>query len=253
MAEKVEPRIISVGGVVTELLFGLGLEENIVAVDSSSTFPDRVKSLPQVGYNRALSTEGILSLKPDLLVLTESAGPPVVIEQLKASSIRIVKIQTPQSTDSLIGGISTLGKELKRESEAQELVNKIEADLGSFSYAGNTKKVGPKVMFIMHHGLASPMVAGVETNASRMIELAGGVNAVSLYEGYRPFTPESSILHNPDFIITTSEISEILALQGFSSIRAVKEEKIIKVDTLEFLGFGPRSIKLAKTLNESFK
>ena len=67
-------RIITIGGTATELVFALGAGEKVVAVDQSSVFPEEIKSLPQIGYIRAISAEGVLALKPTKIITTSEIG-----------------------------------------------------------------------------------------------------------------------------------------------------------------------------------
>jgi iron complex transport system substrate-binding protein len=94
-------RIVSIGGTITEILYALGAEDRIVARDSTSFYPDAANSKPDVGYMRALSAEGILGQKPDLILMEEGSGPPPVIEILKASEVPMVVIATPPKVDAI--------------------------------------------------------------------------------------------------------------------------------------------------------
>ncbi|MDQ3087776.1 MAG: ABC transporter substrate-binding protein [Acidobacteriota bacterium] len=87
-----ELRIISIGGAVTETIFALGQETKIVGTDTSSVFPEAATRLPQVGYQRTLSAEGVLSLKPNLVLATAEVGPPTAIEQIESAGVKVVKV-----------------------------------------------------------------------------------------------------------------------------------------------------------------
>src|SRR5215203_3259554 len=84
-------RIISIGGAITEILYSLGLARQIVAVDSTSTFPPQaLREKANVGYMRQLSPEGVLGLKPSLILMTEGSGPKETIAVLQAATIPLV-------------------------------------------------------------------------------------------------------------------------------------------------------------------
>ncbi len=70
---------------MTEIIYALGLGDRVVGSDISSHWPEEVKQLPRIGYPRTLSAEGILALRPDLLVTTPEAGPPAALEHLRAN------------------------------------------------------------------------------------------------------------------------------------------------------------------------
>ena len=109
-AESHNRRIVSLGGSVTETVFALGAGADVIAVDQSSLFPEQVRSLPQVGYFRRLSAEGVLSLAPDLILASEGSGPPPVIDQLEASGVRIVWVEDGYGPDAAIGKIRTVAR-----------------------------------------------------------------------------------------------------------------------------------------------
>ena len=86
-------RIVSIGGAITEILYALGLEQRVVAVDSTSFYPPQaLRDKPNVGYMRALSPEGVLGLNPSLILASEDAGPKETIAVLRAAGIPFVLV-----------------------------------------------------------------------------------------------------------------------------------------------------------------
>ena len=85
--------IVSVGGPVTEIIYALGEQDRLVGRDTTSVYPPEANDLPNVGYMRALSAEGVLSLSPDLILARSTSGPPVTLDQLAASSVPIVLVE----------------------------------------------------------------------------------------------------------------------------------------------------------------
>ena len=250
-AELQERRIVSVGGVVTEILYALGAGDSVVAVDTSSTYPPSAASLPKVGYHRTLSSEGIFSLKPDLIVLTEEAGPPVVITQLQASKTPLLKIAAPESFSELYTAIETIGDAIDAGEEAAALRSTLSQQESQLT--SQVKEIAssprPRVLFVMQHGNTAPLVAGTDTSASRMISLIGAQNVVTGYSGYKPLTPESAALLDPDIIITTAAADAVTSLPGIATTKAGRNNRVITVDALEFLGFTPRSVTLAQKVH----
>jgi len=122
-------RIVSVGSVVTETLFALGLGRYVVGVDVTSTYPASVHSLTNVGYFTALSTEGLLSLKPTHIVAIGEAGPPHVIGQLKAAGVKIVTVERPETLDETCRCIETIGASFGAAAKARELTAKLRSDM----------------------------------------------------------------------------------------------------------------------------
>ncbi|MBW8283636.1 MAG: ABC transporter substrate-binding protein, partial [Rhizobium sp.] len=98
-------RIVSIGGTVTEIIHALGEHARVVAVDSTSTYPESAADKPDVGYIRQLSAEGVLSQKPDLIIAEAGAGPADAIAILTASGVAMVSIPTPPEAEAIAGKI----------------------------------------------------------------------------------------------------------------------------------------------------
>ena len=111
-ADALQPRLISIDGAITEIIYQLNAAENLVAVDSTSKHPKAATELPNVGYMRALSAEGILSLQPTQIITTSAAGPQAVIAQLKKSGVDNTVIDQPYTVAGTKTKILTLGKML---------------------------------------------------------------------------------------------------------------------------------------------
>ena len=77
-------RVLSIGGSVTEIIYALGEQDRLIARDTTSSYPAEAKNLPDVGYMRALSPEGILSVDPQLIIAEDGSGPPETIAVMRA-------------------------------------------------------------------------------------------------------------------------------------------------------------------------
>ena len=116
-------RIIGLNGSTTEILFALGLDANIVGCDASSTYPkDVLKKLPSVGYQYRLNAEGILSLKPTLLIGREDVKPPHVVEQLRAAGVTVLLLKEPRTINEAKQRLRTIGKAVGRQEKAEALI-----------------------------------------------------------------------------------------------------------------------------------
>lgn len=259
-AKAAEPRIVSVGGAVTETIFALGAGDQIVGVDTSSIYPEEANKLPKIGYIRMLSAEGVASLHPDVVILGGGAGPKDAIEQLKALDITLLELDETHSVEAAKERITKIGEALDRKEKAAELVAAIDAKFAE--RPDLSKEAKPKVLFVLSPGGGSPLVAGKGTAAAAMIELAGGQNAVSEFEGYKPISAEALAVLEPDVLLTTERTLKSLgegglekSLPGFSQTPAGNGNKVIAMDDLYLLGFGPRVadaiIELAAVLSPS--
>ncbi|MFT6557588.1 heme/hemin ABC transporter substrate-binding protein [Sneathiella sp.] len=248
-------RLVTVGGAITEIVYALGAGHQVVGNDTTSYYPPVAASQPKVGYQRALSAEGVISLAPDLLLLSSDAGPAPVLKQLSAIGLEQIIIPAAQNMDQTFLNIADIGKVLKREKESAHLLKALRLSLEDLKAKKQTNAGRPKILFMMKHGGGPMMVAGQETAAEGIISLAGGENAVSEYSGFRPLTAEAIIQQAPDFILTTHSalqgaggIDGILKAPGVSLTPAGRSRRVIGMDALLLLGFGPRTISAAHTL-----
>ena len=237
-------KIITLSGNVTETVFALGMGEQIVGVDSSSLYPEEATKKGQVGYHRRINAEGLLSLSPDLIIATDAAGPPEVIEQIRKSGIPMAVLSSDATLKGAQQRIKQISKLLDAEKEGHLLVWEMEDKIKLVT----RPQTPPKVLFIYARGGGTQNVAGLETSANAMIELAGGVNAVTEYTGYKPMNAEAILAAQPDYILFTARgldsvggAEEMKKLPGLSETPAAKNDRIISIDDLLLLGFGPRT------------
>lgn len=241
------PRLVSVGGALTEIVYALNADKQLVGVDTTSQYPETATKLPQVGYQRQLSAEGVLSLRPDVIVLTEEAGPPAVLEQIKAAGIKLVTLPAEPSADGVVKKIQGIAAAIGKTAEGEAMVLEFKRKLAAAQQAlPQTNK--PNIVFLLNVGNGSPMAAGRNTAANAMIGLAGGNNAFGdTHDGYKPVSNEAMIAANPDIIMLTKDtletlggIDKAIAIPGVSLTTAGKTQRIVTMDSLYMLGFGPR-------------
>lgn len=240
-------RIVSAGGNVTETLFALGLGDRVVAVDTTSVYPESATRLPQVGYLRRLSGEGILSLRPSLFIGTEDAEPESVLEQLRRAGVGLSLITSEPGLDAAYERVRRVGRAVDRAREAEQLVSRMQAEMQRLERAIARVEQRPRVLFVYARGQGTAQVAGRDTSAQMMIELSGGRNAVDAFEGYRPLTSEAVLMADPDYLLMPEKglesldgVEGLLAQPGIAQTRAGRERRVIAIDDSRLLGFGPR-------------
>ncbi len=241
-------RIVAVGGTITEILYALGAGDRIVARDSTSSFPADALSKPDVGYMRALSSEGILSQKPDLILSEDGAGPADVISILKASEVPLVTVDTPPLPGAIAKKIEDVGAAVGLSGKAKVLADEVDkglAALASDVAAVETKK--KRVLFVLSTAGGRIMAAGKDTEGAAIIEMAGGINSAQDITGYKPLTDEAVIAAAPDVVLTmqrgnhAENPDEVFALPAFQSTPAAASKSLISMDGLYLIGFGPRT------------
>lgn len=239
-------RIVSAGGTVTEIAYALGIGNDLVGVDISSLYPaEALHDHPSVGYVRTLSAEGILSLKPQVLLTTVDAGPPAVLSQLRSSGVKVEVVPSGNTWDAALERIRFIARIVGRTEAGAALESSfVQQKAIALDVVKSQKKV-PRVLFLYSRGASTLMVSGTGTEADAMITMAGGSNAVTAYTGYRPLTPEALAQAHPDIVLMTTRGLEALGGQaGLMEIPGFKTgagtAKIVAMDDLLLLGFGPR-------------
>lgn len=194
-----QERIVSIGPATTELILALGGEQSLVATDISSVEP---KNLPRVGYHRALSAEGILSLAPTRLIGSDEMGPPPALDQLRRAGVAVSVLETAPTLANLNQRIDTLAKLLNDPAAGATL--KAEIQTQTDQLAAQAKQNKPlKVAFLLLHKGQPTSIAGGNTTASALLTLAGGINPVDQLSDYRPVSAEALIKLQPDLVLVS--------------------------------------------------
>lgn len=254
-------RLVSVGGAITEIVYALGFAGRIVAVDSTSLYPDEATSKPDVGYMRQLAAEPILALNPSLVLAEEDSGPPEALEHLRGAGVSVVLVPDAPSPRGVAEKIAVVAAALDAGDRGRALTARFEADMKAAAAAVARAPTRPRVLFLLSIGRGgAPLAAGRNTSAAGIIELAGGVNATDAFEGYRPFSPEAAVVAEPDVILVTRRSLALLGgeegllrIPEIALTPAGEHGRIIAMDGLLLLGFGPRTalavIELARALH----
>lgn len=253
-------RIVSVGGGLTEIIYALGMEGQLVGTDTTSYFPSAASELPKVGYLRSLSPEGILSLAPDVVVLSEDAGPSKVIKQLEATKLNIERFVSARTLKQVKDNIHRLGVLLGQEDRAAALLLQLAQEEKELRKIVGLQKKSTRVLFVRDHISGTPIVAGRDTPVDGIISLSGAQNVAEGFSGYKSLTPEVAVALQPDVILTTSQEIEnenradaLLRKPGLSLTPAARNRRIVAMDTLLLIGFGPRTVKAALELNSQLQ
>ena len=252
-------RIVVAGGSITEIIYLLGQGDKIVAVDVTSNYPEETKNITSIGYVRNVSTEGVLSLAPSLILGEDDMGPPNVVKQLKGMNADLRIIHEEQTVSGIIEKIRCVASIIGKEDLASQIIEKdinpvlIKLKENQISNKKNKKKI----MLVLSMQGTSPMVAGSGTSGDSFIKMIGGDNIFSSFNGWKNVTAESILKLNPDYIIIPekdlhkqSKVTEIVNNPIFSNTSAGKNNNFLFEDGMAILGFGPRTIYAAFDLSE---
>jgi iron complex transport system substrate-binding protein len=247
---KNEARIVCLSKQYNEIIFALGAEKDLVGVDLSSTYPPEIKKVPTVGYHRALSTEGILSTKPTLIIHDNNVGPDQVMEQMKKLQIPMKVFDTKGediATTKLL--ITEMGAYFHKEKQADSLNKKLDDDMAKAVAASSDLKDKPKVV-VIHFGRANNVYLTLtkKTTGGKMIEWAGGEIPVEGERGMMQLSAEIIAKANPDIILLTDfgydklgSLEQIKTLPGLAETAAAKNNRIYRVEEHDMVYIGPRT------------
>lgn len=249
-------RIVVAGGVITEVIYALGLQDRIAGVDSTSQFPpEALKEKANVGYVRALSAEGVLSLKPTLIMLIDGAGPPDAVSLLAESGVKIARINDGLTPEGVTAKIAAIGAAIGAGAPAERLAAQTKARFEELATlrTGIAKK--KRILFLLSLQNGRALVGGRNSSADGIIALAGGINVADAIEGYKPMTDEAIAAAAPDMILMMRNSSahnttpdELFAMPAFSQTPAATDKRLVHMDGLYLLGFGPRTPMAARDL-----
>lgn len=246
--------IVSLNGTLTEITAALGLADQIVGTDVTSTYPESLSEVPRLGHVRNLAAEGVLSLKPDLILAKKEELSPELLDQLKAGGAEIKLFEQEYSPEGTKALISEVAEALGKSEEASSLITQVEGPLDGLKEI--TEK--PKVLFIYARGAGTLMVAGEGTPVEKLIKLAGGENAASGFEDFKPLTSEAVLQANPDAVLlfesglqSLEGIDGLMKVPGLAQTTAGKNKTVITMDGLLLTGFGPRLGEAAAQLNSA--
>jgi iron complex transport system substrate-binding protein len=261
-------RVVSVGGAITETVAQLGAERLLVGVDTTSEFPASLATLPRVGYQRALSAEGILSLRPTLLLASADAGPPAALAHLKAAGVPIARAEGDHSYEALLRNVSTVGGALDLPQASVALQARLELEWREVNQelrARDRSRSGtaPRVLFVLSHAANAVQASGAGTAADAMIRYAGGQNVFGSgpgrFDGYRPLSAEAVIAAAPQVLLCTRQgiaalggTEGLLARPGLALTPAGRAGRVVAMDALLLLGFGPRLPQAVRELALAF-
>lgn len=245
------PRWISAGGALSEWLVQLGGESRLVGVDSTSQHPASLTALAGIGYQRQLAAEGILALRPQLLLGTEEMGPPLVLEQLKAAGVQVEVLSAQPQLPALQANLQRLGHLLGAEQQAQQqwaLFSQRLQQQAQWLAQAQLQQAPPRVLLLLGHAGSSPLAAGQATSAHWLIERAGGRNLVS-HHGYKALSSEALLALDPQWVIVADRslggaeaIAALLAHNpALAATEAGRNQRLLWLDpTLLVGGLGPR-------------
>lgn len=251
-------RVIAIGGSVTEIVFALGEGDRLVGRDSTSTFPAEARALPDFGYMRALSPEGVLAVGPDLILADADAGPPEAVAAIEASAVRFVRLPSERSPEGVAARIRAVAAALDQPEAGAALAAEVEGAIRAAASLGAEEPARRRAIFLLSVEGGRLMAAGEDTGADAMLQLAGAENALEGFAGYKPVSAEAVLSAAPEVVVMMDRGGDhgatpeaVFALPGLVGTPAAERQALVRMDGLFLLGFGPRTAAAVTALHDA--
>lgn len=246
-------RIVSLGGDVTEVVYALDARQQLVAKDSTSTWPAAAQNLPDVGYIRQLNAEGILALRPTLVLASAQAQPSLVLKKVAENKVKVVNVPGGYDFPAIERKIVAIADALGKQSEGETLRQKLHQQIAQIP----SQPINKRVLFILSHGGMNSMVAGKQTAADGAIRAAGLQNAMQEFDHYRSMSQEGVIASQPDLVVISADglkgmggEAGLWKLPGLAQTPAGRHKQVLVIDDMALLGFGPRTPQAVLALRQ---
>lgn len=250
-------RVVALNTATVETMVALGKADLIVGVDVGSQYPEEVvKTKTNLGHPYRPSVEGIISLKPDLVICPEENMPAATAEQLRSAKVPVLILENSakDGIDGLKRRITLMGQVFDAEKEATALIAKTDKEMAELAELVKKNAKQPKIFFLYAHGPGAAFIYGTNTGSHELIKAVGGKNSADFTEGTKPLTAEAMVQASPDVIIMLGRglkslggVEGALKLPGVNLTPAGKNKAIIQVDD-SIRWIGPRFPTFAKTL-----
>ena len=252
-------RIVVAGGSITEILYDLGAEAMIVAVDRTSNHPAAALELPQIGYVRALSAEGVLSQSPTLLLGEDDTGPPEVVDQLRATGLPIAILDEQWDVDGIIDKVRCVGRLIGQSDNAEAYIETtLKPAADSLVTEGSDPALRGAVLLGIRDGAI--IAAGRDTSGDGLLKMLAAGNALDGMSGWKPVSMEAMILADPSFLVIPQRgleaaggVEGLLDHPTLRLTRAAQQGRVYAMDGMAMLGFGPRTLTAAARLSAEIR
>ena len=245
-------RIAVAGGSLTEIIYLLGAENRLVAVDTTSNYPEGATALPSVGYVRNLSAEGLLSLNPTLILGEDDMGPPVVLEQLEQTGVETVRVAEQHDAEGILTKVACVAQVLEMADAGEERLLELRAVAAQLAAYGEVGQRSPRVAILLSLRDGAPVAAGDNTSGGGFLRMAGARNVFPSIDGWKPVSTEAFAAANPDVIVIPERgvralggVADVVAHPSLRLTAAARNDRIVVMDGMAMLGFGPRTLEAA--------
>lgn len=245
-------RIAVAGGSLTEIVYLLGAQDRILAVDTTSNYPQAATELPSVGYVRNLSAEGLLSLAPTLILGEDDMGPPAVLDQLAQAGVATVRVAEQHDAEGILQKIACVGDVLGMADQADARIRELRTVANRLAAYGDVGAGSPRVAMLLSLRDGAPVAAADNTSGGGFLRMAGARNVFGSIDGWKPVSTEAFAAANPEVIVipergvrALGSVADVAAHPSLRLTDAARNDRIVVMDGMAMLGFGPRTLETA--------
>ncbi|MCX8072223.1 MAG: ABC transporter substrate-binding protein [Candidatus Binatia bacterium] len=253
-------RVVVLGPVLTDIVFALGADEQVVAVDAASVHPPAAAAKAYLPYYRNLNAEGVLAQRPDLVLAAEDAAPAHAVAQLRGAGCRFVQLSPAETFDELWTLIPQVGNYLGRQQEASSLVAALKTKIEGLRALALRSHAPPRALVLFAPGSGTVLAAGRLTAADELLRVIGATNAGTNFLHLKPLGPEAILESDPDWLIVTEQtvrtlggVDALWQLPGVVRTRAARERHVFTAPDVAVLSLGPSSVDSAERLLRAFR
>ncbi len=247
-------RIVSLNGDLTEIIFELGLGDNVVGVDVTTTYPPEAAALNDqgatVGFAQQLAPEAVLRFEPTLVIGDQQVGPPEVIEQLRGAGVPVVILETQTTLDGVETKILQVAEILGAPDAGAELAERVMGEIDAARELAAADDSDPRIAYVYVRGPQVLLLFGAGMPTQGMIEGAGAIDAGAETGVFGPvaMTPEALLAAAPAVIVLPEAglaalggIETFLEIPGVAKTPAGQNDAFIAYDEAYFFNLGPRA------------
>ncbi|MFI5531381.1 hemin ABC transporter substrate-binding protein [Kitasatospora sp. NPDC051853] len=251
-------RIVPLNGSLAELVFSLGLGSKVVARDVSTTF-EQAAALPVITQAHDVSAEGVLSLRPTLVLADRSTGPAEAVAQIRAAGVPLVVLEDAKRLSDVDVRIAKVAAALGVPDAGRQLTERTAARTAEVRAGITADGKHPKVAFLYLRGSASVfLLGGPASGAVSLIEAVGGTDAgtaAGLTGDFTPLTSEALVKAAPDALLVMGKgldsvggVDGLLKLPGVAQTPAGLDRRVVSVPDGELLSYGPRTPEVLRSI-----
>jgi len=259
--ESIE-RIIPLDGDVAEVVFALGLGDNVVATDLSATYPPEADALPEIGYQRALSAETVANFSPTVLLATDIAGPPEALDDMRRLGYPLVILPNEATPSGAGEKIRAVASALGIPEQGEEMADALDAAIAEASVPSDHDGIRPRVVALYVRGTMAQLVLGESANTRWLINSAGGVDVseeMGIDEAV-PISAEAILAAAPDVLLvpeaglkSVGGVDGLLEIGGLGQTPAGQTRQVLAYDDQLLLGNGPRTAQMLVQLRNDLR